>query len=91
MGFSSVIKGRAIMGDLEVCYGTFNGDSVTSGELDTGLRYVEHMNFLSKATAVGNDVVCADTLPGPGDSSTGLYTIHFDSGEVGTWMAWGKA
>lgn len=91
MGFSSVIKGRDSTGTLEVTWGTFTGTAVTTGEIDFGLQYVQHANFLSKAAAVGNDVVINETLPGPGDSTTGLYTIIFDSGEVGTWMAWGKA
>ena len=88
MAFSSIIKGRATMGELEVTWGTFDGDSVTTGEIDLGLRYLQHADFLSLASAVGNDVVMNETVPGPGDSSTGLYTIIFDSGEAGTWMAW---
>ncbi len=79
------------MGDIDATWGTFTGTSVTTGELDVGLRYLFHATFLSTAAAVGNDVVMNETRPGPGDSSTGLYTIIFDSGETGTWMAWGKA
>ena len=79
------------MGELDVTWGTFTGTAVTTGEIDFGLRYVQHAAFLSKASAVGNDVVINETLPGPGAASTGLYTIIFDSGEVGTWMAWGKS
>lgn len=91
MAFTSTIEGRSSAGDLDVTWGTFNGDSVTTGELDIGLRYLQHITFTSTAAAVGNDVVMNETRPGPGDASTGLYTIIFDSGEVGTWMAYGKA
>ena len=76
---------------LYMTMGTWDGDvggAVATGELDTGLGWVEALFLNTEDSAVGNGAVYDETVPGACDG--GVATIVFDSGKNGSWMAFGR-
>ena len=81
----TVDEQQLIGGSLRKVFGTFNADSVTGGDIETGLEYVLSIVMTANAAAVGNAPVANETFP----LNKGGVTIVCDNGEVGTWEATG--
>lgn len=88
MAFSFTIENEQILeGNMRIVYGTWNSDSVTGGEIETGLSRVDvcvlgHTgSAVEAATAVVNE-----TLP----LASGSVTIVATSGDTGTFIAIGQ-
>jgi len=87
MVFEQTIIDRQVFGSKRVSWGTYFMDSVTTGELETGLENVENIHFTPKASAiqVAGEVVINETLP-----LSGALTIIGISGAIGYWYAIGR-
>ena len=72
-------------------FGTWTGTSVDTGELDTHLTYVKCLTLSPAGSAVANHPVYNETVPGPGDAAPGVMTIIFDTGDSGSWTAFGNS
>tara|TARA_R110002012_G_scaffold240428_1_gene414608 strand:+ start:451 stop:717 length:267 start_codon:yes stop_codon:yes gene_type:complete len=88
MAFSFTIENEQILeGNMRIVYGTWNADSVTGGELVTGLSRVDvcvlgHTGSSVEAAAA----VVNETLP----LASGSVTIVTTSGDTGTFIAIGQ-
>ncbi len=88
MAFSFTIENEQILeGNMRIVYGTWNADSVTGGELVTGLSRVDvcvlgHTGSAVEAAAA----VVNETLP----LASGSVTIVTTSGDTGTFIAIGQ-
>tara|TARA_B100001287_G_scaffold101113_1_gene85076 strand:- start:345 stop:611 length:267 start_codon:yes stop_codon:yes gene_type:complete len=88
MAFSFTIENEQILeGNMRIVYGTWNADSVTGGELVTGLSRVDVciLGHTGSATEAAVAVV-NETLP----LASGSVTIVTTSGDTGTFMAIGQ-
>jgi hypothetical protein len=90
MAFSSAIVKIVKKGDFWESIGTWNGASVATGDVDTGLRMV--FWFDAHATINGSvaeqtniDETGLATGPIPGNA----VTIDFNTSETGVWRALG--
>lgn len=87
MAFSSaIVERQRSPGSMRFTMGTWDGTSVTTGELDTGLAKCHGIALTPKGSAVAADQ-CAHNETFPCDGSA--VTIIFTSGTDGTWIAWG--
>lgn len=88
MTFTSVVLWRTVIGGGKwFSYGTWDGDSVTTGDIDTQLDYVESMVI----SHIGNGVKTnAPSIDEEFPLDGGIVTIDFDNDTDGTWMAIGK-
>jgi len=88
MAFSYTIENEQILdGNTRIVYGTWNADSVTGGEIVTGLSRVDvcllgHTGSAVEAAAA----VVNETLP----LASGSVTIVTTSGDTGTFIAIGQ-
>jgi len=88
MAFSYTIENEQILeGNMKIVYGTWNADSVTGGDIVTGLSRVDvcvlgHTGSAVEATAA----VVNETLP----LASGSVTIVTTSGDTGTFIAIGQ-
>jgi hypothetical protein len=86
MAFSSTVTNKTVFGNKRVHYGTWDGSGVTTGNINTGLRLVEHISLTAKKSAVtANTPVVNEVFPCAGSA----VTVVFDSGLDGYWMATG--
>lgn len=88
MAFSFTIENEQILdGNMRIVYGTWNADSVTGGELVTGLSRVDVcvLGHTGSATEAAVAVV-NETLP----LASGSVTIVTTSGDTGTFIAIGQ-
>lgn len=87
MAFSSTIQQRGIaVGNRRMAFGTFSCASVAGGDVDTGLRKVEHISLTVVGSAVASTAsVVNETLPCAGNA----VTIVTPSSAAGNWIAWG--
>ena len=88
MAFSFTMENEQILeGNMRIVYGTWNADSVTGGELVTGLSRVDVciLGHTGSATEAAVAVV-NETLP----LASGSVTIVTTSGDTGTFMAIGQ-
>jgi len=88
MAFEFTIENEQILnGNMKIVYGTWNADSVTGGDIVTGLDRVDMCVLGHTGTAVEAAVaVCNETFP----LSSGSVTIVATSGDTGTFMAIGQ-
>jgi len=87
MAFSSIIIDSTVQGDKRVVYGTYNSDSVTGGDIDTGLKTVESLVLQPTNSSVSaNQPVVNETLPFVGSSPT----IVCSNNETGQFVAVGS-
>lgn len=91
MTFSSTIDTRAhSIGDLVLLSGTFNADSVTTGEIDLS----SHLSNILSASVNGDTL--GDVTGGGVDGALGLITaattltIDCVSGNTGKWTVIGR-
>tara|TARA_R100001460_G_scaffold314_15_gene1568 strand:- start:1318 stop:1584 length:267 start_codon:yes stop_codon:yes gene_type:complete len=88
MAFSYTIENEQILeGNMKIVYGTWNADSVTGGDIVTGLSRVDvcvlgHTGSAVEAAAA----VVNETLP----LASGSVTIVTTSGDTGTFIAIGQ-
>lgn len=88
MAFSYTIENEQTLdGNTRIVYGTWNSDSVTGGEIATGLSRVDvcvlgHTGSAVEAAAA----VVNETLP----LASGSITIVATSGDTGTFIAIGQ-
>lgn len=88
MAFSFTIENEQILeGNMRIVYGTWNADSVTGGDIVTGLSRVDvcvlgHTGSAVEAAAA----VVNETLP----LASGSVTIVTTSGDTGTFIAIGQ-
>lgn len=88
MAFSYTIENEQTLdGNTRIVYGTWNADSVTGGEIVTGLSRVDvcllgHTGSAVEAAAA----VVNETLP----LASGSITIVTTSGDTGTFIAIGQ-
>lgn len=90
MTFSSTVLGKVPLASREggyMTFGTWTGTSVTTGELDVQLSYVKALILTPAGAAVANAPVYNETIPGV---EGGIVTIIFDSGDSGSWIAFGN-
>jgi len=74
------------LGRLKYVSGTYDADSVTTGEIDTGLTEVRTAFAQPTGGTVStNSNVFNETFPFAGST----ITLICDSGETGIWEAWG--
>lgn len=88
MAFSFTIENEQILeGNMRIVYGTWNADSVTGGEIVTGLGRVDVclLGHTGSATEAAVAVV-NETLP----LASGSVTIVATSGDTGTFIAIGQ-
>jgi len=88
MAFSFTIENEQILeGNMRIVYGTWNADSVTGGEIVTGLGRVDIclLGHTGSATEAAVAVV-NETLP----LASGSVTIVATSGDTGTFIAIGQ-
>ena len=88
MAFSFTIENEQILeGNMRIVYGTWNADSVTGGEIVTGLGRVDTclLGHTGSATEAAVAVV-NETLP----LASGSVTIVTTSGDTGTFIAIGQ-
>lgn len=87
MAFASAITDKTVMGNKRVHWGTFtNAGGDTGGNVNTGLRSVEHMQLQHTGSAVvASEPVINETLPYDGSAIT-IVTVD---GADGIWMAVG--
>ena len=88
MAFSFTIENEQILeGNMRIVYGTWNADSVTGGEIVTGLGRVDVclLGHTCSATEAAVAVV-NETLP----LASGSVTIVATSGDTGTFIAIGQ-
>lgn len=90
MAFSSTCSKPAPLTDKTyLTHGTWTGTAVDTGELDTGLGYVENLQLTYKDTAgVATAAGYNETIPG--SATDGVVTIVFQSGKSGNWIAIGR-
>ena len=88
MAFSFTIENEQILeGNMRIVYGTWNADSVTGGELVTGLSRVDGCVLGHTGSAVdAAAAVVNETLP----LASGSVTIVTTSGDTGTFIAIGQ-
>ena len=88
MAFSFTIENEQILeGNMRIVYGTWNADSVTGGDIQTGLSRVDVclLGHTGSATEAAVAVV-NETLP----LASGDVTIVTTSGDTGTFIAIGQ-
>lgn len=88
MAFSFTIENEQVLeGNMRIVYGTWNADSVTGGEIVTGLGRVDVclLGHTGSATEAAVAVV-NETLP----LASGSVTIVTTSGDTGTFIAIGQ-
>ena len=88
MAFSFTIENEQILeGNMRIVYGTWNADSVTGGEIVTGLGRVDIclLGHTGSATEAAVAVV-NETLP----LASGSVTIVTTSGDTGAFIAIGQ-
>tara|TARA_B100001093_G_scaffold367939_1_gene352851 strand:- start:37 stop:303 length:267 start_codon:yes stop_codon:yes gene_type:complete len=88
MAFGFTIENeQQLEGNMRIVYGTWDCDSVTGGELATGLSRVDVCILGHTGTATEAAVaVCNETFP----LASGSITIVATSGDKGTFMAIGQ-
>lgn len=86
MAFSSAVSYKTVFGNKRIHYGTYSCASVATGDVDTGLRQVEHISLTQNGAAVTSTApVINETLPAAGSA----ITIITASSAAGYWMAIG--
>jgi|TARA_Y100000310_G_scaffold339517_1_gene432422 hypothetical protein len=88
MAFGSGINtgGKTIWGNKRVVIGTWSAGGATTGEINTGLKYVDAFFPTEKGTTPGQtNVKVNENFP----FVTGTVTIACTSGTVGQWIAVG--
>ena len=86
MSFSAAVIGKTVFGNKRVHWGTYGGASQTGGDIDTGLRSVEHMQLTNKGSAVDTGWAAVnESMPCAGSA----VTIVNDSAAGGYWLAIG--
>jgi len=86
MGFTDVITDRPkAVGNMRMSRGTWEGDTDTSGDIDTGLRMCHFLELTTNGSAPGKQPAVTDTLPHDG-SAVG---IDMGANTDGYWQAWG--
>jgi len=88
MAFSYTIENEQVLeGNMRIVYGTWNADSVTGGEIVTGLGRVDVcvLGHTGSATEAAVAVV-NETLP----LASGSVTIVCSSSDTGTFIAIGQ-
>lgn len=88
MAFEYTIENaQTLQGNTRIVYGTWNLDSVTTGELPTGLGRVDSIVISHTGTAIEERAaVVNETLP----LSSGTVTLVGTSGDKGTFIAIGQ-
>lgn len=87
MAFSSTIIKKTVFGDKKIVYGTWDSDSVTGGDIATGLARVDLCILTPTGSAVDTgEAAVNETLPLAG----GNVTIITDSGATGQFLAIGN-
>ena len=88
MAFSFTKDGQGTFGHKRFCYGGYNCSGVTGGDVTTDLSTVEGFLMTPKGSSVAtNQSVYNETFPLT--NAGGAVTIVTDSGQVGSWLAWG--
>ena len=87
MAFAYTVKGRSVIGDRWMVYGTFaSSDSGTGGDIVTGLKKVEFVSLQHTGAAViASAPSVNETLP----LESGTVTIVTVANTAGVWMATG--
>lgn len=89
MAFSFTVDSSVHVGGTRIVYGGYNCNSVTGGDIKTGLSVVNAIHLQPKGTSIlANQPVVNETLPLA--NTDGAVTIVTTSGEVGTWFAVGS-
>lgn len=87
MSFTFTLARRTISDGVWIAYGTYDATGVTTGEIATGLNYIE-VAFL---TCTGNAVQAnAPSIDESFPFVGGTITIDCDSGDTGNWIAFGR-
>jgi len=88
MAFNVTIENEQILdGNMRIVYGTWDADSVTGGEIATGLSRIDVCVLGHTGTAVEAAVaVCNETFP----LASGSVTVVATSGDKGTFMIIGQ-
>jgi len=89
MAFSSSIKHKTIAGSFQISAGTFNADSVTTGDIDTGMGYLYSISFGEKGSSADtlSGIHYNETIPGAVGHAV---TIHCKENASGVWIAYGR-
>ena len=88
MAFAYTKDGQGTLGHKRFCYGTYTCTAVTGGDVITDLSTVEGFLLTPKGSSVAtNQSVYNETLPL--SNAGGAVTIVTDSGQAGSWLAWG--
>ena len=92
MAFTSTIELQTIFGDKKIVIGTWDGTSVTTGELDLSPFFSGKIYYvgLTLATAAGGTLTPTIDETWPVDSGT-VLTLVFNSGDDGIFFAIGDA
>ena len=88
MAWSYEIENETLLhGNMKIVFGTWNADSVTGGDISTGLSRVDVCILGHTGTAVeAAAAVCNETFP----LSSGDVTVVATSGDKGTFIAIGQ-
>lgn len=87
MAYSQSIILKTVFGDKKIVLGTYNCDSVTTGEIATGLNRIDSLILTpTGATVDTNEAVIDETFP----LASGTATVVTDSGATGQFLAIGN-
>lgn len=87
MAFAYTVKGKTVMGNKRVAWGTYsNGSGDTGGDIVTGLASVDTFSLQQTGSAVTTGApVVNETFP----LASGTVTIVTDDNADGIWRAEG--
>jgi len=86
MAFTSLITKKYVFGNKRVHVGSWDSTGVATGNIDTGLKRVQHCQISHKGTAVeGASATINATFP----LASGSVTIVTTAGDAGYWLAIG--
>lgn len=88
--FDVTVEYEYLAGDVWVTGGTWFADGVTTGEVETRLKYIKTFFISHKGAAVeANVATYNETIPGPCGVLSGAVTMICTSGDLGCWEAKG--
>lgn len=88
MAFAYAVLSTTVFGDRAIAMGTFtNTGGDTGGELDTGLKSLDHVSLtLGGSAGAPNQLAVDETLP----LNTGIFTLASSADAEGVWFAIGR-